>query len=176
MLSSAMISGIRFVSGYATKQVEVFSPTCSNNSSNVLTAFLSCGECVGNSPLVVVVMFRLSIFICCCRGSNPSEFVCGNTRATSESPDYFNHQEFQPPTVVRVRVRRSVVRVRIGETAVRIRVVARPQNTAARGIFCLCSFCYIIGRTMSTFNPNASMMRKNMPTPGSITPFSMREI
>ena len=36
--------------------------------------------------------------------------------------------------------------------------------------------CYTIGRTMSTFNPRASMMRKNIPTPGSITPFSMREI
>ena len=35
---------------------------------------------------------------------------------------------------------------------------------------------YIIGRTMSTLSPSASMMRKNIPTPGSISPFSMREM
>ena len=138
MFSSAMISEIRSNNG---KQIEVFSSTCPNSSSNVLTAFLSCGEILAHSPHVVNVVFRLSIFICCCRGSNPSEFVCGNPRATSETSDYILTKEFQPPTVVRVRVRRSVVRVRIGETAVRIRVVARPQNTAARGIFCLLFLC-----------------------------------
>ena len=42
--------------------------------------------------------------------------------------------------VVRVRVRRCIVRVRISETAVRIRVVARPQNTTARGIVHLLCF------------------------------------
>ena len=61
MFSSATISGMRFVRGYVTKQAEVFSSTCPNNSSNVLTAFLSCGECVCNSPRVVNVVFRLSI-------------------------------------------------------------------------------------------------------------------
>ena len=120
MFSSAMISGIRSNNG---KQIEVFSSTCLNSSSNVLTAFLSCGEILAHSPHVVNVVFRLSIFICCCRGSNPSEFVCGNPRATSETSDYILTKEFQPPTVVRVRV------------------VARPQNTAARGIFYLLFLC-----------------------------------
>ncbi len=40
----------------------------------------------------------------------------------------------------------------------------------------LCSYVYITGRTMSTLNPSASMMQKNMPAPGSITPLSMREM
>lgn len=35
---------------------------------------------------------------------------------------------------------------------------------------------YIICRTMFIFSPNASMIRKNMPTLGSISPFSMRKI
>lgn len=38
------------------------------------------------------------------------------------------------------------------------------------------TFCYIIGCTISILSPRASIMRKNRPTPGSITPFSILDI
>lgn len=76
--------------------------------------------------------------------------------------------------VVRVRVRRTIIH--ISETAVRIRVIVPDRRTQRRVEFSVFCPCYTIGRTMSTFKPSASIMRKNIPTPGSITPFSMREI
>lgn len=91
---------------------------------------------------------------------------CACRAGVQSHPIVFNHSEFEPTTVVRVRVRRSVVRVRISEAAIRIRVVARPQNHTARGVICL-SRCKV-----TKFSPNSTRLREkrrgsNLPLVGS---------
>lgn len=139
------------------------------------TAFRSCGEQTSRSPLVVNVMFRLSIKLCCCRGSNPSE-SCGGISYLCRVSDYLTNRISAAPrrscSSSKKRCSRSHRRDRCSHSS----CCQTAEHSGAWDCLPLLSILYDKGRTISTLSPRASIMRKNNPTPGSIVPFSIREM